>query len=57
MSSSRAFRKAIDDPVFTKAIDRLGMEPYYMGTEEYARWARRTYEEERRAVERLGLRQ
>ena len=50
-----AFRKALDDPLFTKALDRLGMEPNYMGSEEYAQWARRTYEEERRAVERLGL--
>ena len=50
-----AFRKAIDDPVFVKALDRLGMEPYYMGTDDYVQWARRAYEEERRTVERLGL--
>ena len=50
-----AFRKAIDDPVFVKTLDRLGMQPYYMGSDEYAQWARRASEEERRAVERLGL--
>ena len=50
-----AFRKAIDDPVFVKTLDRLGMHPYYMGSDDYAQWARRAYEEERRAVERLGL--
>ncbi len=52
-----AFRKALDDPLFTKTLDRLGMEPQYMGSEEYAQWARRTYEEERKTVERLGLKQ
>ena len=49
------FRRAIDDPVFVKAIDRVGMAPYYMGGDEYMQWARRAAEEEKRAVERLGL--
>ncbi len=52
-----AFKKALDDAVFVKTLDRLGMEPYYMAGEDYVSWARRTSDEERRAVERLGLKQ
>ena len=50
-----AFRRAMDDPVFVKALDRVGMAPYYMAGDDYMQWARRAAEEERRAVERLGL--
>jgi tripartite-type tricarboxylate transporter receptor subunit TctC len=50
-----AFRRAMDDPVFIKALDRVGMAPYYMAGEDYLQWARRAAEEEKRAVERLGL--
>ena len=50
-----AFRRAIDDPVFVKALDRVGMSPYYMAGDDYLQWARRAADEERRAVERLGL--
>ena len=50
-----AFRRAIDDPVFVKSLDRVGMAPYYMGGDDYLQWARRAAEEERRAVERLGM--
>jgi hypothetical protein len=50
-----AFRRAIDDPVFVRALDRVGMTPYYMGGDDYLQWARRAADEERRAVERLGL--
>ena len=50
-----AFRRAMDDPVFTRALDRVGMAPYYMGGDDYLQWARRAAEEEKRAVERLGL--
>jgi hypothetical protein len=45
----------MDDPVFTRALDRVGMAPYYMGGDDYLQWARNAAEEERRAVERLGL--
>ena len=50
-----AFRRAMDDPVFTRALDRVGMAPYYMAGDDYLQWARRAAEEEKRAVERLGL--
>jgi len=50
-----AFRKAMEDPLFPKVLERIGQEPYYMSTDDYAAFARRTYEEERLVVERLGL--
>jgi tripartite-type tricarboxylate transporter receptor subunit TctC len=50
-----AIRRAVDDPAFLKALDRVGMSRYYMAGDEYAKWIRQTYEEERRAVEKLGL--
>jgi tripartite-type tricarboxylate transporter receptor subunit TctC len=50
-----AFLRAMDDPAVMKSIERAGMERYYMVGEEYMRWVRRAAEEERKAVERLGL--
>jgi tripartite-type tricarboxylate transporter receptor subunit TctC len=49
------FRRAMDDPQFVKTLDRVGMESYYMAGDDYMKWARRTAEEEKRTVERLGL--
>jgi tripartite-type tricarboxylate transporter receptor subunit TctC len=50
-----AFKRVADDPAFLKVLDRFGMEPYYMAGDDYAKWIRRAYDEEKRAVERLGL--
>jgi len=50
-----AFRRAMDDPAVQKAIERAGMESYYMTGGDYMKWVRRAAEEERLAVERLGL--
>ncbi len=50
-----AFQRAMDDPNFLKSLERAGMERYYMVGEDYMKWVRRTAEEEKRAVERLGL--
>jgi tripartite-type tricarboxylate transporter receptor subunit TctC len=50
-----AFRKAMDDPAFHKLLERLGMESFYMAGDDYAKWVRRAADEEKRAVERLGL--
>ena len=50
-----AFKKAMDDPAVMKAIERQGMEYYYMAGDDYMRWVRRAADEEKKAVERLGL--
>lgn len=52
---NEAFRKAIEDPAFLKALDAVNMEPYYMPTPEYLKWAQAAAVEERRIAERLGL--
>ncbi len=50
-----AFKRAADEPAYLKTLERFGMEPYYMTGDDYAAWTRRTYDEEKRAIERLGL--
>jgi len=50
-----ALRRAMDDPAFIKTIERVGMSRFYMAGDEYAQWIRKTLDEEKRAVERLGL--
>jgi tripartite-type tricarboxylate transporter receptor subunit TctC len=49
------FKRALDDPAFRAALERVGMEAYYQSSDDFAQWARRMLEEEGRAVERLGL--
>ena len=49
------FRKAMDDPGFLSSLERFTMEPFYMSSEDYGKWARKAYEYEKRQVERLGL--
>jgi tripartite-type tricarboxylate transporter receptor subunit TctC len=50
-----AFKRAAEEPAYLKVLDRVGMEPYYMAGDDYAKWTRRAYDDEKRAVERLGL--
>jgi len=50
-----AFRKALDEPKVRELLDRFDQPVIYMGPEDYARWARQTYESERATIERLGL--
>jgi tripartite-type tricarboxylate transporter receptor subunit TctC len=50
-----AFKRTAEDPAFVKVLERFAMEPYYLAGDDYAKWVRRTYAEEKRAVERLGL--
>jgi tripartite-type tricarboxylate transporter receptor subunit TctC len=52
-----AFRKAMDDPNLHKALDATNMELFYMAGEEYLKWARAQYAEEKKTVERLGAKQ
>ena len=50
-----ALRRASEDPAFLKTLERVGMSRFVMAGDEYAQWIRKTLEEEKRAVERLGL--
>jgi tripartite-type tricarboxylate transporter receptor subunit TctC len=53
-----AFRKGSEDPAFQKTLERLDQqESFYMGPEDYARYARKTFIEEKAVIERMGLKQ
>lgn len=51
-----AFRKAMDDPVYQQTIERLEQENWYLGSADYAKYAKETFAAERATIERLGLR-
>ncbi len=50
-----AFKKGLEDPIHLSAVEKYDQEIFYMGSEEYAKWAAETYREERKLIERLGL--
>ena len=53
-----AFKKGMEDPAFQKVLERLDQqENFYMNGEDYAKYARKTFEEEKATVERMGLKQ
>ena len=53
-----AFKRGSEDPVFQKTLEKLDQqESFYMAPEEYARYARKTFLEEKALVERMGLKQ
>jgi tripartite-type tricarboxylate transporter receptor subunit TctC len=51
-----AFREALFDPAHIAVLDRYDMAPMYLGTEDYAAFARRTFAEEGEMIRRMGLR-
>jgi tripartite-type tricarboxylate transporter receptor subunit TctC len=53
-----AFKKGLEDAAFQKTLERLDQQEYfYMNSEDYARYAKKTFEEEKATVERMGLKQ
>jgi tripartite-type tricarboxylate transporter receptor subunit TctC len=50
-----AFRKGLEDPIHLRAVEKYDQEIFYMGSDDYAKWAAETYREERKLIERLGL--
>ncbi len=50
-----AFKKTLDDPKVIETLDRFNQPVIYMNSEDYTKYAQRTYEAERATVERLGL--
>lgn len=51
------FKRALDDPAYTQALERLEQEKWYRSSEDYTSYARKQYEMERHVVERFGLKQ
>ena len=49
------FKQALDDPEHQKVLDQLDQELWYQSSEDYARYARETFQKERALIERLGL--
>lgn len=51
-----AFKEALTDPAHMAILDRFDMAPMYLGPDEYAAEARRTYATEGEMIRKLGLR-
>lgn len=51
-----AFREALNDPQHTAILDRFDMPIIYLGSDEYAAFARQQLEDEGRMIRRMGLR-
>jgi len=49
------FKKALEDPEDLKVLDQLDQELWYRSSEDYANFARETFQRERALIERLGL--
>lgn len=50
-----AFKKGMEMPNYRESLAKFDMEPFYMGTEQYAQFAAETTKKERAIIERLGL--
>ena len=50
-----AFKKALDDPEFQKMLDKYDQDTYYLNSADYAAFAKKSIEEEQKAVRSLGL--
>jgi tripartite-type tricarboxylate transporter receptor subunit TctC len=50
-----AFKKALGEPKVLALLERLDQPVIYMGPEEYTKFAKQTFEDERRTIDRLGL--
>jgi len=50
-----AFKKALEDPQVIASFEKYDQPVIYMGSDEYARFAQRTFVSEKRLIEKLGL--
>ncbi|KPF50194.1 hypothetical protein IP87_10325 [beta proteobacterium AAP121] len=50
-----AFRKTLEDPAVLAMFDKFDQTIIYMGTEQYTKWARETFQAEKATIERLGM--
>ncbi len=49
------FKKAMDDPKHVEVLAQLNQDAWYRTGDQYAQWARETFERDRGLIERLGL--
>lgn len=52
-----AFRKGMEDPIHLQAMEKYDQELLYMSSEDYARFARQTFDEERATASRMAATQ
>lgn len=50
-----AFKKALEDPEYQKILDRYDQDTLYMSGDEYAKFTRKIFEDEREIIKRMGL--
>ena len=50
-----AFKKALEDPQVIASFEKYDQPVIYMGSDEYVRFAQRTFVSEKRLIEKLGL--
>jgi tripartite-type tricarboxylate transporter receptor subunit TctC len=50
-----AFRKAMDDPSYREALRKLGQEPFYLGSGDYAAYVTREIANQERLIKQMGL--
>ena len=50
-----AFKKALEDPEYQKTLEKFDQEAFYLNSADYAALAKKTFDEEREIVKRLGL--
>jgi len=50
-----AFKKALEDPDYQKTLEKFDQEAFYLNSSDYAAAAKKTFDEEREIVKRLGL--
>ncbi len=50
-----AFRKALVDPEFQKMLDKFDQDVFYLDSADYAAFAKKSIEQEQKAVRSLNL--
>jgi tripartite-type tricarboxylate transporter receptor subunit TctC len=50
-----AFKKGLEDPAHLKVLEKYNQPLWYQSSEDYAKFARETYERERQIIQRIGL--
>lgn len=50
-----AFKKGMEEPAYAEAMKKFDMEPFYMSTADYDKFARAAIQQEAKLVEMLGL--
>jgi tripartite-type tricarboxylate transporter receptor subunit TctC len=50
-----AFKKTLDDPAVQAVLDKYDQQVIYLDTAAYSKYARETFESEKKLIDKLGL--